>query len=131
MPTVSFGGTSPVNISGTAAGTATLTVTTTAAVGCSQAQQTHREVPWYTGGGAVLACVLLLGIPGRRRRWRTALAMLALVAVLMMGWLACGGGSNSNCNGATGGTTPGSYTITVTGTSGATGVAGQVMLTVQ
>jgi hypothetical protein len=57
--------------------------------------------------------------------------MLALVAVLMVGWLACGGGSDSTCNGTTGGTTPGSYTITVYGTSGATGTLGQVMLTVQ
>jgi hypothetical protein len=131
LPTVSFGGTSPVNISGTAAGTATLTVTTTAAVGCSQAPQAHREVPWYTGGGAILACVLLFGIRVRRRRWRTALAMLALLAVLMTGWLACGGGRDSTCNGATGGTTPGSYTIVVNGTSGTTGTLGQVALTVQ
>jgi hypothetical protein len=131
VPTVSFGGTSPVNISGTAAGTATLTVTTTAPGGCLQAYQTPRAIPWYTGGGAALACVLLFGIPVRRRRWRTALAMLALLVTLMGGWLACGGGSNSTRNGTTVGTTPGSYTINVNGTSGATGAAGQVMLTVQ
>jgi hypothetical protein len=57
--------------------------------------------------------------------------MLALLVTLMGGWLACGGGSNSTCNGTTVGTTPGSYTIIVNGTSGATGAAGQVMLTVQ
>jgi hypothetical protein len=130
VPTVSFGGTSPVNISGTGAGIATLTVTTTAAVGCSQAQQTHREIPWYTGGGAILAFAMLFGIPARRRRWRAALSMAALLIIVAGGLLACGGGSDSNCNGTTSGTTPGSYIITVYGTSGATGTLGQVMLTV-
>jgi hypothetical protein len=129
-PTLSFGSTSTLNISGTNAGTATLTIATTAPVVCSQAQRRHPEVPWYIGGGAALAFVLLFGTPVRRRRWRTALAMLALVAVLMTGWLACGG-SGSTCNGTTPGTTPGTYTITVTGTSGATTATGPVTLTVQ
>jgi hypothetical protein len=131
MPTVSFGATSPVNISGTAAGTATLAVTTTAAVGCSQAQQRNPEVPWYTGGGAILACLMLFSISVRRRRWRPALGMAALLIIVAASLLACGGGSNSTCNGTTGGTTPGPYTIIVYGTSGATGTLGQVMLTVQ
>jgi hypothetical protein len=129
-PTLSFGSTSTVNISGTNAGIATLTIFTTASVVCSQAQQTHREVPWYTGGGAVLACLMLFGMSARRRRWRTALAMLALLLTLMGGWLACGGGG-STCSGTNPGTTPGNYTITVTGTSGATTAAGPVTLTVQ
>jgi hypothetical protein len=129
-PTLSFGSTSTVNISGTNAGIATLTITTTAPVVCSQAQQTHREVPWYTGGGAILACLMLFGMPARRRRWRIALAMLALLVTLMGGWLACGG-SGSTCNGTTPGTTPGTYTITVTGTSGSTTATGPVTLTVQ
>jgi hypothetical protein len=127
-PTLSFGGTSPVNISGTAAGTATLTIATTAPNNCGNAAyQTPRGVFWYTGGGTALAFVLLFGVPVRRRRWRLALAMLALLVTLMCGWLACGGGSNSTCNG----TTPGSYTITVTGTSGAATATGPVTLTVQ
>ena len=129
-PTLSFGSTSTVNISGTNAGIATLTIATTAPVVCSQAHQTHREVPWYTGGGAILACLMLLGTQARCRRWRTAFAMPALLVTLMGGWLACGGGNGSNCN-ATPGTTPGSYTITVTGTSGATTATGPVALTVQ
>jgi hypothetical protein len=120
-----------VSITGTAAGTATLTISTTAPGGCLQAYQTPRAVSWYTGGGAALACVLLFGIPVRRRRWRTALAMLALLVTLMGGWLACGGGNGSTCNVISPGTTPGSYTITVTGTSGATTATGPVMLTVQ
>ena len=130
-PTFSFDSTSPVDITGSSAGTATLTITTTAAVGCSQAQQRHREVPWYTAGGAILACIMLFGIPARRRRWRAALGMAALLIIVAGGLLACGGGSSSTCNGISPGTTPGSYTITVTATSGATTATGPVSLTVQ
>jgi peptidoglycan/LPS O-acetylase OafA/YrhL len=119
-----------VSISGTGAVTATLTISTTAAGGCTQAYQIPRGVFWYTGGGAILACLMLFGIQARRRRWRLALAMLALLVTLMGGWLACGGTSSPPCT-PTPGTTPGSYTITVTGTSGATTATGPVTLTVQ
>jgi hypothetical protein len=129
-PTFSFGSTSPVDITGSTAGTVTLTITTTAAGGCSQAQQTHREVPWY-GGGATLACLMLFGIQARRRRRRAVLGMAALLIIVAGSLLACGGGSGSTCNGTTVGTTPGSYTITVTGTSGATTASGPVTLIVQ
>jgi hypothetical protein len=132
-PTLSFGGTSPVNISGTAAGTATLTIATTAPNNCGNAAyQTPRGVFWYTGGGTALAFVLLFGVPARRRRWRPALAVLALLITLMCGWLACGVGvSIRNCGPINPGTTAGSYTITVTGTSGAIMATGPVTLTVQ
>jgi putative copper export protein len=117
-PTLSFGGTSPVSISGTAAGTATLTIATTAPNNCGNAAyQTPRGVFWYTAGGATLVCIMLFGIPARRRRWRLALAMLALLAALMGGLLACAVSARfSSCDALTPGTTPGSYTITVTGT---------------
>jgi hypothetical protein len=117
-PILSFGGTSPVSISGTAAATATLTIATTAPISCgAAAYQTPRGVFWYTAGGATLVCIMLFGIPARRRRWRLALAMLALLVTLMCGWLACSvGGSIRNCGPINPGTTAGSYTITVTGT---------------
>jgi hypothetical protein len=131
-PTLSFGGSSPVDISGTAASTATLTISSTAPGGCLQAYQTPCGVFWYTGGGAALACVLLLGIPARRRRWRAALGMAALLTIVAGSLLACGGGgSRVTCNVIIPGTTPGSYTITVTGTSGATTATGSVTLTVR
>jgi hypothetical protein len=126
----SFGSTSPVSITGTAAGTATLTITTKATGGCAQAYQTPPGFFWYTGSGAALACVLLFGIPARRRRWRLALGMLALLAALMGGFPACGGSVIFNCPG-TAGTPTGTYTITVTGTSGSTTGTGTVTLTVQ
>ena len=131
LPTLSFGSTSQVDITGSNAGTATLTIFTTAPGGCLDAYQTPRAVFWYTGGGAILACLMFFGMSARQRRWRAAFGMLALLVSLMGGWLACGGGSSSTCNVINPGTTPGNYTITVTGTSGATTAAGPVTLTVQ
>jgi pimeloyl-ACP methyl ester carboxylesterase len=81
-PTLSFGSTSPVSIGGSNAGTATLTVYTTAATSASIANPVRRGFPWYTEGGAALACILLIGIPTRRRRWRTMLGALALLVTL-------------------------------------------------
>jgi hypothetical protein len=127
----SFGSSSPVSITGAAAGTATLTITTKATGGCAQVYQTPPGVFWYTGGGAALACLLLFGIPARRRRWRLAFGMLALLAALMGGFLACGGGSMVHDCPGTPGTPTGTYTIAVTGTSGATTATGTVTLTVQ
>lgn len=129
-PTLSFGSTNPVSITGPA-GTATLTITTTAAAGCTQASQMHREDPWYLGGSAGLVCALIFGVPARRRSPRSVLSMLVLLLTLAVGFTACGGGGSSTCTVVNGGTTPGTYTITVTGTSGATTAAGTVTLTVQ
>jgi hypothetical protein len=127
-PTLSFGGNGPVSISGTAAVPVPLTISTTAATSCGQSYPAPRGLPWYTGLGAALACLCLLGIRARRRRWRTAFAVLALVLALAGGWLACGG--SPPCV-ATAGTTPGIYTITVTGASASTTATGTVTLTVQ
>src|SRR5208337_2439293 len=130
-PTLSFGSTSPVSITGAAAGTATLTISTTAASsGCGSAYLMPRGVPGNSAGGSALACLLLFVIPGWRRRWRATLAMVALLVALACGVLACGGGT-SICNSINPGTTAGTYTITVTGTSGSTTATGTVTLTVQ
>jgi N-acetylneuraminic acid mutarotase len=135
LPTLSFGSTSPVSISGTTAGTATLTISTTAATSATLAYPKRPAVPWYTAGGATLACLLLLGIPGRLRRWQTMIGMLLLLVALSGGAAACGSGGNSGGGGGGGtsisGTTSGAYTITVTGTSGSTTNTGTITLTVQ
>ena len=134
LPTFSFGSTTPVSITGATAGTATLTVSTTPATSASLVKPMLHGFPWYTEGGAALACILLIGIPARRRRWRTMLGMAALLVALTGGVLSCGGGggggigSGGNSNP---GTTAGAYTITVTATSGTTTATGTVALTVQ
>jgi len=133
-PTLSFGSTSPVSITGTSAGTATLTITTTAASSAALVLPKRNGVPWYAAGGAALACILLFGIPARRRSWRTMLGMLVFLVALSGGVLACGGGGGGSTGGggtSNPGTTAGTYTVTVTGTSGATTATGMVTLNVQ
>jgi hypothetical protein len=73
--------------------------------------------------------MLLFGIPARRRSWRTMLGMLILLTCLTCGIVSCGGGSSSGTSNA--GTTAGTYTVTVTGTSGTITETCTVALTVQ
>jgi N-acetylneuraminic acid mutarotase len=139
LPTISFNATTPVSITSASAGTATLTAYTTAASYATLAYPerpgtAHPGASWYAAGGSALACILLIGIPARRRSWRTMLRMSALLVVLTSGVLSCGGGGSAGgAGGGTSipGTTAGTYTITVTGTSGTTTASGAVTLTVQ
>jgi hypothetical protein len=118
-----------VTISGTTAQTATLTVYTTGATAYNQPM----KLLWPSAGGAVLALVFFFGIPARRRSWRTMLGMMVLLVIVAGGMLACGGPKINSGGGGGGnsGTTPGSYIITVTGTSGSIIATGTVALTVQ
>jgi subtilase family serine protease len=109
-PTLSFGSTSPVSITGATAGTATLTVSTTAATTGALEYPARPGARWFATGTAALACILLFGIPARRRSWRTMLGMLALLFTLAGGILSCGGGSGVGTSNPTK-TTP---TVTVT-----------------
>jgi hypothetical protein len=86
--------------------------------------------PWYTGGGAILACVLLFGVPVRRRSWRAMAGCCLALFALASGMVACTKGTPSNITGNPG-TTPGAYTVTITGTSGATTETGLVNIAVQ
>jgi hypothetical protein len=121
LPTLSFGSTTPVSITSTTAGTATLTISTTAPTSAALIYPKRPGAPWYAAGGATLtlACLLLFGIPARRRSWRTMLGMLCLLVGLSGGVLACGGGGGGGGGGGSGnpGTTAGTYTVTVTGTA--------------
>jgi hypothetical protein len=133
-PTLSFGTTSPVSITSTAAGTATLTISTTASQSsCVAANEMPRGIPWYARGGAVLACLLLFGIVPQGRKRRAMLGMIMLFVALAGGMLACGGSKSTSCTTTTTpGTTAGSYTITVTGTSGSiTATSAPIALTVE
>jgi subtilase family serine protease len=66
------------------------------------------------GGGAVLALLVFLGIPARRRSWRSMLG--ALVALAVLGSLAACGGGGGTTNPGSPGTAVGTYVFTVTGT---------------
>ncbi|WP_348261574.1 Ig-like domain repeat protein [Telmatobacter sp. DSM 110680] len=122
LPTLSFGTTSPVNVTDATGGTATLTITTKAATTAMMRDPQRPSSLWFRAGGAVLACLLFLGIPTRRRSSRNVLGMLALLMILVESVLACGGGGGSIGGGGgtttIPGTTAGNYTVTVTGTSG-------------
>lgn len=109
---------SSVTISGTSAATATLSVNTTAPTSAALKFPLQR----FLGGGAALAILFLFGIPARRDAWRILLCFLAVVFIA--GAIGCGGGGSGGSGGGGGGnagTTPGSYTVTVTGTDAATG----------
>jgi hypothetical protein len=115
-----------VTINGTTAQTSTLTVTTTAA---TSSENEMRRLLWPSAGTAL---ALFLCVPRSRRKWLTMLGVLVLLAAFVV--TGCGGSGNSGGSGGTGnaGTTPGTYTVTITGTSGSiTAVVGTVTLTVQ
>jgi hypothetical protein len=128
LPTMSFGSTGSVNITGTGSGTATLTISTTAEGGCAPFG-VEMKTAWYMPGGATLALLVLFGVP---RGWRRRTWLGLLLLVCLCGVSACGSsGPKGGCNAITAPTTPGTYYITVTGTSGTTTGTGIVTLTVQ
>jgi hypothetical protein len=92
----------------TTTGTATMTVNSTSANSASGVADIGGK-PWRLGGGgAVLALLVFLGLPNKRRRWQASL-MVAIALVVASGLAGCGSSGNK-------GTTAGAYTFTVTGT---------------
>jgi trimeric autotransporter adhesin len=118
-PTCTSSQTVTLNASSTS-GTASVMISTTApTTGALERPNLPGRNGWSgAGGGAVLALVVLLGIPAKRRRWQSMLGLL--IATVFLGGLAACGGAGSFGGGTTNpanpGTTPGTYTITVTGT---------------
>ena len=78
-----------------------------------------------------MAGLLLFIIPMKRRRWAMRLAMLAFLVSLTGGLAGCGGGSSASTPQGNSGTTPGSYIVTVTATSGAASATLPVTVIVQ
>jgi len=130
LPSFNFASGSTVSVSGSTATTIQLAFTTTAPP--ASAAVTHPSTPWYESGGAALACLLLFGIPARRRRWHSLLGAVLLLAALAGGAIGCGGlVTNNKTTTIDTGTTPGIYLITVTGTSGSASTSITVSLDVQ
>jgi N-acetylneuraminic acid mutarotase len=129
-PTLSFGATSPVTISGLSGATATLTVNTTAPSSAAllNAGRPANHKAIFTG--TALACLLLFSVPAQRRS-RTIFAIVALFAILTSGVVACGATVNRVVVITNPGTTPGTYTLAITGTSGGISQTRTIILTVQ
>jgi hypothetical protein len=104
------GQTGTVALSSGGSGTTTLTITTVSASGNIQKSPAGSRLAGHriaAAGGTAAGCILLLLIPGiRRKRWPVALIMLVFLSV--GAGLGCGGG------GGGGGAPAGTYTITVT-----------------
>ena len=104
-----------------AGGTGTVTVATKPTVTAAlERPMLPGQVRGLLDGGSVLALMVLLGIPARRRSWRAMLGVLTL-AIALGSLAACGGGGGSSKGGGGGGTsdpgtTSGTYTFTVSGT---------------
>lgn len=130
-PTLTFGNSSPVDISGSG-GKATLTIATTAPSQSALGISPHSRAPWYRGGAA-LAILLLVAIP-RKRDWRSLIGLVAVAMMITGGLVACGGGGSGGGGGGGGGdsgTTKGTYTITVTGKADTHSSTTTITLTVQ
>ena len=129
-PTCALSG-SPVSLTtDSTSGTVTATITTTAATTSQLVKpDIHNKGRGWMGasGGAVLAFLVFLGIPSRRRSWRSMLGAFLLMTALgaMTGcgdfWQAPSGNSGN-------GTSSGTYTFTVSGT-GDPAVSGAISTT--
>ena len=130
MPTCSID--QSASIAGNQAGTATLTIKTTAASGASTAavQNPFRRI--YVFGSGTLLAILFIFLPSRRRRWESFFA-LVLLGFLLSAASACGGATYKT--GTTGlgdnGTTAGNYVVTITASSGQIQATATVPFTVQ
>ena len=84
---------------------------------------------WYAAGGAALAGILLIGLPGRRRAWQRMFSLMLLIVAT--GIIGCGGTSSGGGGGGSGSTPAGNYTVTVTATSGTITQTSTITATVQ
>jgi len=136
LPTCSL---KPASIAFQDGGSTTVTVTMDTTGASSNASNnallgSYPKRLWPLGdGGALVAAVVLLGLPGRRRRTLWMLALL--VAAVAIGASGCGGGGSAGTGGSgPSGTTPGNYVFTVSGMatdSSQTSVSSTVTITVQ
>jgi hypothetical protein len=106
---------SPGQVTASGSNPQKVTVTISTFTGGSNIQKTRQNFFWPASGGTALAVLVVVFVP-RRRRWLNLLCLAAIFAVL--GTVGCSnfkGGQSSN---PPHGTSPGAYTVTITGTSG-------------
>ncbi|MGC9199783.1 MAG: glycoside hydrolase family 30 beta sandwich domain-containing protein [Acidobacteriaceae bacterium] len=129
VPTCSV--TTPVSVSGSSPGEATLTVNTTAQTAKSLKfeRPDHRKFDGLPEGGVVVAALLLFGMPIGWRRWNRRVVLLLLLSIGSM-MVGCNSGSSPAMTTPSGGTTTGAYVLTVTGASGSLTASTTVSLTV-
>ena len=113
-PTLSFGTSSPVVISGASASTATLTISTTAPTAADLAPPSMPVSRWYAAGGTAMACLVFFCIPMRKRGWTKLLGMVVLAAFAGLAISCSSGGSGTGTSPPQSKITP---TVTVTPTS--------------
>lgn len=111
LPTCSAGSGAVTLSSSTTSATATVTVSSTSASSALSWPKFRDRNFGLGGGGTVLALLVFMGLPAKRRSFRSLGMLIALVVV--SGLAGCGGGGKSPM---ASGTTSGSYTFTVTGT---------------
>ena len=119
---------SPASVPLAANGTGTSTVTISSVAsngGCPTASLSYKGPV-----GIMLAGILLLVLPIRRRKVIRALTMVFLLASGLALVSGCGSGSHPVCQPGTSGTNPGNYTVTITGTSGSTTATTTFTLTI-
>jgi hypothetical protein len=124
---------SPPAITGNAAVTATLTISTTAASPAAYRDPATRtqdppRVAAIGGSAVAMALLLLFGFPIRQRRTMTQLGLL-LIAIFIGAAIGCGG-KNAATPAANPGTTPGTYIVRVIGSSGSIMATTAVTVTV-
>ncbi|MGB6482580.1 MAG: VCBS repeat-containing protein [Candidatus Acidiferrales bacterium] len=127
LPTLTFGSTGSVTVTSTASATATLTISTTPATSTTVTYRTSPIIPWYIACGTALALILLLNFSARARECRATLPLLVFLVTLT--GVACGGNNNQPAP-ANPGTTPGTYIVTITATSGSVVATSTITLTV-
>jgi hypothetical protein len=113
--TATFNPVSPINLSGTSPMTTTLNIATTARpVTTGSLLRRHLLYATWLPVGGLSLLGLGVGASRKRRRWLAG-ALLGLIAGLILLQGACG---SSRSTTPTGGTPAGTYTITITATSG-------------
>ena len=102
----------PPSIAGVAPVTASLTINTVLSAALRNGGQ---RLLGLGGGGTIAAALLLFCLPFRRRKWQALIGMLLFAVIVAMA-SGCGGGIKTTSSAI--GTSAGTYTVTVTGTSG-------------